>query len=139
MTGFWIGICNLLLIVWENSDANNTVEPLTTAIFLRPSLVAVVLELTIVAKSSRMKKHIKNQWKLWQKSFQIPKEEQDSLTKFSFSTSNIYGLPKAHKSRIIQEAIQVQNSEYIKIYEHSDLFNFTINCCRSELSYSLFK
>ena len=26
-----------------------------------------------------------------------------------------------HKSKIIQEAIQVQNSEYIKLYEPSDL------------------
>ena len=42
------------------------------------------------------------------------KEEQDFLTKFSFSTSNFYGLPKIHKSKIIQEAIQVQNSEYVK-------------------------
>ena len=49
------------------------------------------------------------------------KEEQDFLTKFSFSTSNFYGLPKFHKSKIIQEAIQVQNSEYIKIYELSDV------------------
>ena len=45
------------------------------------------------------------------------KEEQDSLTKFSFSRSNFYGLPKVHKSNFIQEAIQVQNSEYIKTYE----------------------
>ena len=49
------------------------------------------------------------------------KEQQDFLTKFSFSTSNFYGLPKVHKSKIIQEAIQVQNSEYTKIYEPSDL------------------
>ena len=35
------------------------------------------------------------------------KEKQDFLTKFSFSTSNIYGLPKVHKSKIIQEVIQV--------------------------------
>ena len=49
------------------------------------------------------------------------KEEQDFLTKFSFSTSNFYGLPKVHKSKIIQEAIQVQNSEYMKIYEPPDL------------------
>ena len=49
------------------------------------------------------------------------KEEQDFLTKFSFSISNFYGLPKVHKSKIIQEAIQVQNSEYIKINEPSDL------------------
>ena len=46
------------------------------------------------------------------------KEEQDFLTKFSFSTSNFYGLPKVHKSEIIEEAMQVQNS---KMYEPSDL------------------
>ena len=49
------------------------------------------------------------------------KEEQDFLIKFSISTSNFYGLPEVHKSKFIQEAIQVQNSEYIKIYEPSDL------------------
>ena len=49
------------------------------------------------------------------------KEKQDFLTKFSFSTGNFYGLPKVHKSKIIQEAIQLQNSEYIKIYEPSNL------------------
>ena len=43
------------------------------------------------------------------------------LTKFSFSTSNFYGLRKIHKSKTIQEAIQVQNSEYIKIYAPPDL------------------
>ena len=49
------------------------------------------------------------------------KEEQDFLTKFSFSTSNFYGLPKIHKSKIIQGATQVQSSEYVKIYEPPDL------------------
>ena len=49
------------------------------------------------------------------------KEEQDFPTKFSFSTSNFYGLPNVQKSKIIQEATQVQNSKYIKIYEPSDL------------------
>ena len=49
------------------------------------------------------------------------KEEQYVLTRFSFSKGNFYGLPNVHKSKIIQEAIQVQNSEYIKIYEPSDL------------------
>ena len=83
-----------------------------------------------------MKKHIKKTMKIVTKKFsktlkcltltcQIQqlfiKEEQDFLTKFSFLTSNFYGLPKVHKSKIIQEAIQVQNSEYIKIYEPSDL------------------
>ena len=49
------------------------------------------------------------------------KEEKDLVTKFLFLTSNFNGLPKVHKSNIIQEAIQVQNSEYIKIYEPPDL------------------
>ena len=33
----------------------------------------------------------------------------------------IHGLPEVNKSKIIQEAMQVQNSEYIKKYEPSDL------------------
>ena len=49
------------------------------------------------------------------------KEEQDFMIKFSFSTSNFFRLLKVHKSKIIREAIQVQNSEYVKIYGHQDL------------------
>ena len=49
------------------------------------------------------------------------KRRTSLLTKFSFTTSNFYGLPKVQKSKIIQETIQVQNSGYIKIYEPSDL------------------
>ena len=37
------------------------------------------------------------------------------------SSSNFNGLPKVDKSKIIQEAIQVENSVYIKIYEPSHL------------------
>ena len=51
----------------------------------------------------------------------LVKEEKDFLNKLSFSTTNFYSLTKVYKSKIIQEAIQVQNSEYIKIYEPSDL------------------
>ena len=47
------------------------------------------------------------------------KEEKGLVTKFLFSTSNFYVLPNVHKSNITQGAIQVQNSEYIKIYEPS--------------------
>ena len=49
------------------------------------------------------------------------KEEQDFLTTFSFSKSNFYGLPKVYKSKIIQKAIQVQNSEYVKIYINPEI------------------
>ena len=49
------------------------------------------------------------------------KEEENFLSKISFSSRKFYGLPKVHKSEIIQEAIQVKNSEYVKIYEPSDL------------------
>ena len=80
-----------------------------------------------------MKKHIKKQWKLWQKSFQRPwktccqiqqlfiKRRTRFSNQFFIFKSNFYGLPKVHKSKIIQEAIQVQNSEYVKIYEPPDL------------------
>ena len=80
-----------------------------------------------------MKKHLKKTMKIVTKkvfkeleklvakfSNCLVKEEQDFLTKFSFSTSNFDGLSKVHKSKIIQEAKQVQNSEYIKLYEPSD-------------------
>ena len=43
------------------------------------------------------------------------------LTNISFSTSNFYGLPKVHKSKQINEAIQQQNNEYIEIHEPDDL------------------
>ena len=36
---------------------------------------------------------------------------------FHFLTSNFYGLPRVHKCKIIQEAVKVRNSEYIKIYD----------------------
>ena len=54
------------------------------------------------------------------------KDKQDFLTNFSFSTSNFYDLLKVHKSKLIQEAMQAQNIEYIKIYEPSDLTSQSI-------------
>ena len=43
----------------------------------------------------------------------LTKAEKLYLTNISFSTSNFYGLPKVHKSKQINEAIQQQNNEYI--------------------------
>ena len=42
------------------------------------------------------------------------KEEQDFLTKPSFSTSNFYGLAKVHESKIIQEAVQFKVVNILK-------------------------
>ena len=36
-------------------------------------------------------------------------------------TSNLYGLPKIHKSQIIKDAIAEQNHEYIKLKPSKDL------------------
>ena len=48
--------------------------------------------------------------------------EKNKIFKPSFHFQHVtYGLSKVHKSKITQEAIQAQNSEYIKIYEPSDL------------------
>ena len=37
--------------------------------------------------------------------------EKINLSKISFSTGNVYGLPKVYKSKEINEAIQQQNNE----------------------------
>ena len=51
----------------------------------------------------------------------LTKAKKLYLTNISFSTSNFYGLPKVHKSKQINEAIQQQNNEYIEIYEPDSL------------------
>ena len=47
--------------------------------------------------------------------------EKFYLTNISFSTTNFYGLRKAHKSKQINEAIQQQKNEYTEISEPDDL------------------
>ena len=56
----------------------------------------------------------------------LTKAEKLYLTKISFSRSNFFGLPKAHKSKEIDEAIQQQNKEYVEIHEPDDLNMRTI-------------
>ena len=51
----------------------------------------------------------------------LTKAEKLYLTNIFLSTSNFYGLPKVHKSKQINEAIQQQNNEYIEIHEPDDL------------------
>ena len=51
----------------------------------------------------------------------LTKAEIQYLTNFSYTTSNFYGLPKVHKSKLIADAVKAQNSEYIVLYEPSDL------------------
>ena len=52
---------------------------------------------------------------------ELTSKEIDYLTKFNSKSSNFYGLPKIHKSKIIAEEIKKQNSEIINILEPSDL------------------
>ena len=51
----------------------------------------------------------------------LTKVEKLYLTNISFSTSIFNGLPKVHKSKQINEAIQQQNNEYIEIHEPNNL------------------
>ena len=51
----------------------------------------------------------------------LTKEEKKFLTKFSFMTSNFYGLPKVQRSEQINEAIKQQKNEYIEIFEPKDV------------------
>ena len=51
----------------------------------------------------------------------LTKKEKEYLISFSYNTSNFYGLPKIHKSKLIQNAIKEQQKEYVHIIEPSDL------------------
>ena len=51
----------------------------------------------------------------------LTKKEKEYLTSFSYNTSNFYGLPKIHKSKLIQNAIKEQQKEYVHITEPTDL------------------
>jgi len=72
--------------------------------------------------SGSYKKVLKNLQDLCEKyKNDLRDEEKDYLTKFQSKTSNFYGLPKVHKSKIIKEAIERQNAEYIECLEPYDL------------------
>ena len=47
--------------------------------------------------------------------------EQKFLNEKSFETSNFYGLPKIHKSKVIEAAIHFQNTEVVEVREPRDL------------------
>lgn len=51
----------------------------------------------------------------------LTKEEQKFISDFDMKTSNIYGLPKIHKSKQIIDAINTQNSAYIHTKDVTDL------------------
>ena len=49
------------------------------------------------------------------------KPERKFLNDKHHEVSSFYGLPKIHKSMIIESAIKTQNSEIIEIFEPNDL------------------
>ena len=51
----------------------------------------------------------------------LTQKEIDFINNFEIKGSNIYGLPKVHKSKEINEAIQQLKAEYIEIKSPSDL------------------
>ena len=51
----------------------------------------------------------------------LTRDERKYISNFEYKTSVIYGLPKVHKSKIIQQAIKTQKSEYINALNASDL------------------
>ena len=48
-------------------------------------------------------------------------KETDYLMNFKFRKSNSYGLPKVHKSKMIEEQTKLQNKEYVTTLEPQDL------------------
>ena len=51
----------------------------------------------------------------------LTNKEKEYYTSFSYNPSNFYGLPKIHKSELIQNAIKKQQKEFVHIIEPSDL------------------
>ena len=51
----------------------------------------------------------------------LTEKEIDYVTKFEYRTSNFYGLPKIHKSKLLKDAIVDQNSAIIQLYCPNDL------------------
>ena len=54
-------------------------------------------------------------------SYAIKPKERMFISNFNYSTSNIYGLPKIHKSGMVKEAIKNANNSYIHIPTPDDL------------------
>ena len=52
---------------------------------------------------------------------QLTQKEIEYSTKFKYKTSQLYGLPKVHKSNIIKREIQNNPSEYIEVHQPGDL------------------
>ena len=51
----------------------------------------------------------------------IQQKRKKDICQVSHLTSNFYGLPKIHKSKLIQSVIKEQQEEYVHIIELSDL------------------
>ena len=82
-------------------------------------------------------KNLKKLLNKWNKYF--TKSEQKFLNEKSFEISNFYGLPKIHKSKVIEAAIHSQNTEVVEVRETSGLKLRPIaggpNCPTRRLSY----
>ena len=76
-------------------------------------------ELTDVDYDNKIMKKIGKHIKKFDK--ETTKKEKDYLEKFTWKTSNFYGLPKIHKSEAVKNAIQEQNATYIKLQAPPDL------------------
>ena len=87
----------------------------------------------------KIRKNLKKLLHKYKKCF--TESEQKLLNEKSFKTSNFYGLPKIHKSKVIEAAIHSQNTEVVEVREHRDLKLKPIvggpNCPTRRLSYLL--
>ena len=65
--------------------------------------------------SLNIKEHVKKYKSL------LTKKEVDYLINFKFTSSQFYCLVKVHKSKIIKNVINTENSEYIQVHCRDDL------------------
>ena len=115
----------LRLIEYYDSHQNETDQTIMDKIFYKDKIEELLSDTenyTLNNGGNQDESIMKKIEKLLQKFKEdTTKAEKEYIHKFSWKTSIFYGLPKIHKSKRINEAINEQDAEYIKLRAPNDL------------------
>jgi len=122
----WKGICTLKnndKIVIQEADKGGCVVIMNKEHYKEMILTHLNDTATYKKTDSNCDKKVRLRLEKLAKKHQdmLTKEETAFIVNFTFRTSNFYGLPKVHKSKLIKEAIESRNSEYVELLAPQDL------------------
>ena len=119
----WIGLNNLKkkndLVIKESDKGGACV--IMDAAFYRSKMQHILEDKDTYNKldtniDKEILKKIENLTKTHEE--ELTEKEINYLTSFSYKTSQLYGLPKVHKSKKITEEIRKTKTEYISVMQH---------------------